>query len=80
MFLSGYIFPLASLPWPLRALGQVFPVTHFIEIMRGVVLRGAGPLELWRSCLALMVISVWPHRRERVALPEDLARVTAFGG
>jgi ABC-2 type transport system permease protein len=58
MFLSGYIFPLASLPWPLRILGQLFPVTHFIEIMRGVVLRGAGPLELWRSCLALVVISV----------------------
>lgn len=58
MFLSGYIFPLASLPWPLRMLGQIFPVTHFIEIMRGVVLRGAGPLELWRSCLALVLISV----------------------
>ena len=58
MFLSGYIFPLASLPWPLRILGQCFPVTHFIEIMRGVVLRGAGPLELWRSCLALVLISV----------------------
>ena len=58
MFLSGYIFPLASLPWPLRILGQCFPVTHFIEIMRGVVLRGAGPLELWRSCLALIIISI----------------------
>jgi ABC-2 type transport system permease protein len=58
MFLSGYIFPLASLPWPLRMLGQVFPVTHFIEIMRGVVLRGAGPLDLWRSCLALIAISI----------------------
>ncbi len=58
MFLSGYIFPLPSLPWPLRMLGQIFPVTHFIEIMRGVVLRGAGPLDLWRSCLALVLISV----------------------
>ena len=58
IFLSGYIFPLPSLPWPLRMLGQIFPVTHFIEIMRGVVLRGAGPLELWRSCLALIVICV----------------------
>jgi ABC-type polysaccharide/polyol phosphate export permease len=42
----------------LRILGQLFPVTHFIEIMRGVVLRGAGPVELWRSCLALVLISV----------------------
>jgi ABC-2 type transport system permease protein len=57
MFLSGYIFPLASLPWPLRVLGQFFPAAHFIEIMRGVVLRGAGPFELWRSCLALVAIA-----------------------
>lgn len=58
IFLSGYIFPLASLPLPLRMLGQLFPVTHFVEIMRGVVLRGAGPAELWRSCLALLGIAV----------------------
>lgn len=58
IFLSGYIFPLASLPLPLRYLGQAFPVTHFIEIMRGVVLRGAGPLALWRSCVALVAICV----------------------
>ena len=57
MFLSGYIFPLPSLPLPLRYLGQIFPVTHFIAIMRGVVLRGAGPISLWRSCVALVVIS-----------------------
>lgn len=58
IFLSGYIFPLASLPTPLRYLGQLFPVTHFIEIMRGVVLRGAGPLELVRPSLALIAISI----------------------
>jgi ABC-2 type transport system permease protein len=59
IFLSGYIFPLASLPLPLRWLGQIFPVTHFVEIMRGVVLRGAGPVELWRSCAALVVICIF---------------------
>jgi ABC-2 type transport system permease protein len=58
IFLSGYIFPSASLPTPLRYLGQLFPVTHFIEIMRGIVLRGAGPLDLMRPCVALVVISV----------------------
>lgn len=57
MLLSGYLFPIASLPTPLRYLGQLFPVTHFIAIMRGVVLRGAGPVALWRPCAALIVIS-----------------------
>ena len=72
MFLSGYIFPLASLPWPLRFLGQLFPVTHFIEIMRGVVLRGAGPLELWRVPRARRDLG-GAHRGERAEVPEDLA-------
>lgn len=57
MFLSGYIFPLPSLPLPLRVLSQIFPATHMVEIMRGVVLRGAGPLQLWRPCAALTLIS-----------------------
>lgn len=57
VFLSGYIFPFAGLPWPLQVIGRVIPATHMIEIMRGVVLRGAGPLELWRNVLALVAIS-----------------------
>lgn len=58
MFLSGYIFPIPSLPLPLRVLSQVFPATHMVEIMRGVVLRGAGPAQLWRPCASLALISV----------------------
>src|SRR6185437_4324786 len=46
VFLSGYIFPAAGLPWLLRTIGRFLPATHMIEIMRGVVLRDAGPREL----------------------------------
>jgi ABC transporter DrrB family efflux protein len=58
IFLSGYIFPAAGLPWPLYWLGRLMPVTHMIEIMRGVVLREATPLELLPSVLALMAMSL----------------------
>ncbi len=58
IFLSGYIFPTAGLPLPLYLIGRVLPATHMIEIMRGVVLRDAGPRELLPNVLALIAISV----------------------
>jgi ABC-2 type transport system permease protein len=58
IFLSGYIFPTAGLPFPLYVIGRVLPATHMIEIMRGVVLRDAGPGELLPNVLALVVISI----------------------
>jgi len=58
IFLSGYIFPTAGLPFPLYAIGRVLPATHMVEIMRGIVLRDAGPRELLPNVAALVVISV----------------------
>ena len=50
--------PPTGLPFVLRWIGRVLPATHMIEIMRGVVLRDAGPLELWPNVAALAAISV----------------------
>lgn len=58
IFLTGYIFPQAGLPAPLYYLGLILPATHMISIMRGVVLRDAGLLDLVPQVLALMAISV----------------------
>jgi ABC-2 type transport system permease protein len=58
IFLSGYIFPTPGLPFVLRWIGRFLPATHMIEIVRGVVLRGAGPAQLWPNVAALVVISV----------------------
>ncbi len=58
IFLSGYIFPFEGMPLPLRLLGLCFPVTHMISIMRGVVLRNADLIDLWRPIAALLVMSV----------------------
>jgi ABC-2 type transport system permease protein len=58
IFLSGYIFPTAGLPFVLRWIGRFMPATHMIEIMRGVVLREAGPAQLWPNVAALVAMSV----------------------
>jgi ABC-2 type transport system permease protein len=58
IFLSGYIFPIAGLPFPLYVIGRFLPATHMVEIMRGVVLRDAGPRELLPNVLALIAMSI----------------------
>jgi len=58
IFLSGYIFPVAGLPRVLYWIGRGLPATHMINIMRGAVLRSAGPFDLLPSLLALAAISV----------------------
>jgi ABC-2 type transport system permease protein len=57
VLLSGYIFPIASLPLPLRIVSYVLPATHFIKIARGIVIRGATFFDLWEPVAALLVIS-----------------------
>src|SRR5262249_19395937 len=57
-FLSGYIFPLDSMPRPFRYLARLIPTTWMIDAARGVILRGAGWAELWPNAAALSVMAV----------------------
>lgn len=58
IFLSGYVFPLDSMPLPFYLLAQVFPTTWLIDAARGVILRGAGWLELWPHALVLWAMGL----------------------
>jgi ABC-2 type transport system permease protein len=58
IFLSGYIFPIKGMPFALQAIGQMLPATHMVAVMRGIVLRDAGPLEMTSHVLALVVFAV----------------------
>jgi ABC-2 type transport system permease protein len=42
----------------LQWIGYAIPLTYFLEILRGIVLRGAGLAELWPSVTALAVLGV----------------------
>ena len=57
IMLSGYIFPLSSLPDPLRWISHLLPATHFIKISRGIIIRGAGFQELWPQMASLLLIA-----------------------
>ena len=53
IFFSGYIFPRETMPWIFYWLSNFIPATYFINITRGIVLRGAGIQHLWFDALAL---------------------------
>ena len=66
IFLSGYIFPIKGMPVVLQLIGQVLPATHMVAVMRGIVLRDAGPGEMLGhvgALLAFAVILVWASVR-----------------
>lgn len=56
VLLSGFMFPQESMPLPIYAIGQVLPVTYFIRVLRGIILRDAGFMELWPQGIGLIVI------------------------
>lgn len=57
MFLSGTIAPVESMPAWLQAASLASPLRHYVEIVSGLFLKGAGMAELWPHALALLGIS-----------------------
>lgn len=51
--LSGFAFPLESIPWPLEWLSRIFPGRYMITIARGVFLKGSGFAETWPELVSL---------------------------
>jgi len=54
IFFSGYIFPRETMPLPFYLFSFVVPATYFVDISRGLILRGAGLAELWVDALVLV--------------------------
>jgi ABC-2 type transport system permease protein len=46
ILLSGFMFPFRGMPGWAQALGEVLPLTHFLRIVRGILLKGNGPAEI----------------------------------
>ena len=51
--LSGFIFPIESMPRPLRWISNIVPAKWFVIIARGIMLKGVGITYLWRETLVL---------------------------
>jgi ABC-2 type transport system permease protein len=58
ILLSGFMFPFRGMPQWAQVLGSVVPVTHFLRVVRGSLLKGLGFQDLWASLLALAVFVV----------------------
>ncbi|WGL16232.1 ABC transporter permease [Microbulbifer bruguierae] len=54
ILLSGFMFPFDGMPKAAQWLAELLPLTHFLRLIRGVMLRGAGVFELWPDLLALI--------------------------
>ncbi|MCU0618274.1 MAG: ABC transporter permease [Gemmatimonadaceae bacterium] len=53
IMLSGFIFPIDSLPTPLKVVSHIIPARWFLVIVRGIMLKGAGLEVLWQETLIL---------------------------
>jgi len=56
ILLSGFMFPFEGMPRPAQWLSQALPLTHFLRIVRGNVLKGSGVGDVSSDLLALVVI------------------------
>ena len=58
MLLSGFMFPFRGMPGWAQALGEVLPATHFLRVVRGILLKGNGWVELWPNIWPLIAFTV----------------------
>ncbi|MCX5762775.1 MAG: ABC transporter permease [Gemmatimonadetes bacterium] len=57
ILLSGYMFPREAMPDVARWVGLVLPLTYFLKVLRGILLKGSGLAELWREVSALAIMA-----------------------
>lgn len=71
--LSGLFFPLYSMPWAVRWIGYLLPLTWFIKVARGVMVRGAPIGALWLPLVILAVMAVVVFTASTLRFRRDLA-------
>lgn len=57
ILLSGFIFPRETMPLPIYYIGFLIPLTYFLKIVRGIILKGLGYWDLWDQILPLALIA-----------------------
>ena len=57
ILLSGFIFPRETMPSFVYYLGNIIPLTYFLKIVRGVILKGLGFIDLWDQILPLLIMA-----------------------
>jgi ABC-2 type transport system permease protein len=72
LLLSGFMFPYRGMPTWAQMLGEIFPLTHFLRIVRGILLKGSGwpeiSPEVWPLGVFLLVAASIALMRYRETL------------
>ena len=72
LLLSGFMFPFRGMPEWAQIIGEIFPLTHFLRIVRGILLKGNGiedaALQLWQIALFTVVVLTIGVKRYRQTL------------
>jgi ABC-2 type transport system permease protein len=72
ILLSGFMFPFRGMPHWAQVIGEAFPLTHFLRIVRGILLKGNGlidvSLQLWQIALFALVVLAIAVKRYRQTL------------
>jgi ABC-2 type transport system permease protein len=58
ILMGGFMFPFKGMPAWAQALGEVLPLTHFLRIVRGVMLKGNGFAEVWPNLWPLLLFTL----------------------
>ena len=59
ILLSGFIFPISSMPIPLQIISNIIPAKWFIIIIKGIMLKGVGLQYVWKETLILVGMTVF---------------------
>ena len=57
ILLSGFMFPREAMPAVSQWIGLVLPLTHFLKVLRGIILKDVGIVELWNPTLVLVLLA-----------------------
>jgi ABC-2 type transport system permease protein len=74
IILSGFFYPIASMPEVFQWITLLNPVRHFLEIVRGIFLKGEGIVALWPQYLALAVMAVGVLRLAVLRFPKTVGQ------
>ena len=58
LLLTGFVFPLEPMPWFIKIISYSLPLTYYLDIIRGVVIKGVGGSELWFQTGVLSVMDL----------------------
>ncbi|HXK50203.1 MAG TPA: ABC transporter permease, partial [Clostridiales bacterium] len=53
VLLSGFIFPVENMPWPLQAISHILPAKWFLIIIKNIMLKGTGFAYVWKETAVL---------------------------